>query len=97
MPISNATYKLYRQHGSECEWLWDPKSTRPKGTNPQTDEAFYVLEQLEENLELFHNPHYSNAMKDEFEEIIAQLRHKLDEDVFRLLEAKAKGVPSETD
>ncbi len=54
MKITKNTHNLFCKHGSELLWVSGPmREPRPKGTNEKTDEAFNVLADLDENMELF--------------------------------------------
>jgi len=91
MKITKNTYNLFCKHGSELLWVSDPmREPRPKGTNEKTDEAFNVLADLDENMELFYNDFYSQKMKMVYKDKIDNLKTKVTDEVFLLIESKYK-------
>lgn len=84
--INQSTYKLFLKYGSECLWTSDSRVSRPKGTSTETDKMFTVMEVVDHRLEMIATGNYSSQMVDTFKKEIQELKTKISEDVFELME-----------
>ena len=86
--INKEIFDLFQKYGSELLWLDDPRVSRPKETNKETDDAFVILSRVDENLELFYNENYSDELKRDFEVVINKFKIFIEPEVFELMKNK---------
>tara|TARA_X000000950_G_C13522791_1_gene500341 strand:+ start:146 stop:376 length:231 start_codon:yes stop_codon:yes gene_type:complete len=70
-------------------WLDDPgRFVRPKEITTELEEAFFILAQLDEYLELYYNKFYSKKLKDQYLNKVNKLKQRVTKEVFELMEIK---------
>ena len=88
MLIDLNTYYLFLKHGSECLWTSDHRVPRPKGTSPETDQMFDILEYVDHRFEMIHTGMYSVNFVAIYQKDIARLKKRLCPKVLHLIEQK---------
>jgi hypothetical protein len=88
MQIDFKIYDLFIRHGSECIWTYDHRVRRPKGTSPETDDMFAILEYVDHRFEMIHTGMYSAKLVSQYRREISMVKHQISPEVFQLIERK---------
>lgn len=86
--IDKMTYQLFLENGGECLWANDSRVPRPKGTSPETDEMFYILEAIDHRFKLIATGKYSARMINIFKKEIETFKPKISQEVFEIMRNK---------